>query len=56
MVIPLSAGLVTSCMMLLPVAPHRPTLCLEIFFARQLLRNLWSPFILPFDCGLYGGE
>ena len=32
------------------------SLCLEMHLARQLLRNLWNPSILPFDCGLYGGE
>ena len=30
--------------------------CLEMCFARQLLRNLWKPSILPLDWGLYGGE
>ena len=32
------------------------SLCLEICFARQLLRNLWNPSILPLNCGLYGDE
>ena len=32
------------------------SLCLEMCLARQLLRNLWNPLILPFECGQYGGE
>ena len=31
-------------------------LYLKMCLARQLLRNLWNPSILPFDYGLYGGE
>ena len=31
-------------------------LCLEMCLARQLLKNLWNPSILPFDCDLYSGE
>ena len=28
------------------------SLCLGMYLATQLLRNLWNPSILPFDCGL----